>query len=728
MVIESGLDLQGVLTLDEALWVAMSAPVDAFRCDSKFLKFIDSDNNQHIGSDEVKRAIQWLLDQLPDHAAITPEFAGTLQLSSIASTDIGKALVASAKYILTDLEISDQESISLEIIRKFQNVVKTRPLNGDGVLSLNAATVSKLPQMRACIADAVIATGGTEDADGTIGVSGGQLKDFLSAIPAYLDWLKLAEIPAEQSKTAIMPLGADTPALYALLQENAEVVEHFYKLCRLLSFDGRLLSKSLSTDGLVGAFDPASPAEVDAYIKSLPLSQANPDGALPLDLALINPLYRAWWNDLTTKLLKPILGEDIAVLTEESWGKVKAVFNAYSAYLANKQGAIVEKIPLERLHNYLAVPELAAEGHDLTIRDQKVADTLKAAGEVERLLLYRLLLIRFVNNFVSFPDLYDPKQNALFEQGALVIDGRWFNVSFPVPVLAAHQAVAKLSNLFVLYVEVEKSPTEKQTVAVPVTTGSKGNLAVGKRGVFFGFNNKEHPAKVVQVIENPVCLREALMAPFTKSWTMIENKIESWSGASEKAFQGAFDKAITPTAAAAAAKPAPTNPMPGAGTGAFLGITVAFAALGSAFAFISKTIASMSATAIWISVACAIFALILPISLLAILKLRRQDLSSLLEGSNWAINARMRLSNSHRRYFSRNGIFPKNAEGIPRKRLIKFLLTLLLLLILAAAGWFAYKNCPCFQKCEPSSAAQTSPDTVAVPAGSPEPTPEAPAE
>jgi hypothetical protein len=714
MVIENGLDLKGVLKLDEALWVAMSAPTEAFNCDPQFLKYIDADSNQQIGSEEVKAAIRWLLDQLPNHAAITAEFNGTLPLSSIADNATGKALVASAQYILTDLGVQDKSTITLENIRQFQNVVKTRPLNGDGVLSLNTATVSNMAEMQSCIADAITATGGTQDIDGTTGVNEAQLNEFLAAIPAYLDWLKMAEIPSGESSTAIMPLGADTPALYALLQENAPQVEYFFKLCRLLSFDARLVDKSLSTDGTLGTFDPANPDEVDAYMQSLPLAQANPAGRLPLDPTLINPVYRAWWSNLSNRLLKPVLGDEIKAVNESDWNMVVAVFASYRAYLADKKGAIVEKIPVERLRLYQSLPGLAEEGHALARRDQQVADTMKAAAEVERLLLYRSLLIRFVNNFVSFPDLYNPRQRALFEQGALVIDGRWFNVAFPVLALAAHQAVAKLSNLFVLYVEVEKSPDSKITVAVPVTTGSKGNLAVGKRGIFFDLNQKEYPAKVVQVIENPVCLREALIAPFSKAWGMIEKKIESWSSASEKTFQGAFEKALTPPAVPPGAPPpaAPAAaPAAAANPNAFLGVTVAFAALGSAFAFISKTVASMSALAIWISVGCAVLALILPISLLAILKLRRQDLSTLLEGSNWAINARMRLSNKHRRYFSRVGIFPANAVGTPR-HILKYLLLLLLLLILGTGVWFAYRNWPSRQPEKNSQEIQVAPETT----------------
>jgi hypothetical protein len=682
MQIENGFDLKEVLSLDEAIWVAMSAPLDAFQCDAKFLKFVDADSNGSIGSEEMKQAISWLLKQLPDHASITEKFDGKIRLSEIAADNpVGKALVDSANYILKDLAIEDREHISLETIRKFQDIVKNRPLNGDGVLSLNAATASRLPMMKDFLTDAIAATGGVPDIDGTQGVSEAQCDQFLDAIPEYLNWSKLSEIPEGETRSDIMSLGADTPALHTLLNEHAAAVEHFFKLCRLLSFDPRLASKALSPEGKVVDFDAANETEVDSYMQSLPLAQPNPEGMLPLDAQKINPVFRAWWRQVVDKIIRPELPDSGDCLDAATWDKAKAIFNAYAAYLADKKGAVAESVPAANLQRYLECEDLRQAAHDLTVRDKAVAETLKAAGEVERLLLYRIWLLRLVNNFVSFPELYTPAQRALFERGSLVIDGRWFNLAFPVSDLAAHQAQAKLSSLFVLYVEVARSDSDKMLVAVPVTTGSKGNLAIGKRGVFFDLNKQEFPALVVQLIENPVCLAEALVAPFSKAWSMTEQKIETWSSSSEKAFHGKFDKAITPPAPDAAPAAAPAQPA--AGAGAFLGISVAFAALGTSFAFISKTIAGMSATAIWVSLICGILALMFPISLLAILKLRRQDLSSLLEGSGWAINSRMRLNNRHRRQFSRLGIYPKDAIGTPRKRGFTILLIIVLLILLA---------------------------------------------
>ena len=93
----------------------------------------------------------------------------------------------------------------------------------------------------------------------------------------------------------------------------------------------------------------------------------------------------------------------------------------------------------------------------------------------------------------------------------------------------------------------------------------------------------------------------------------------------------------------------------------------------------------MSTLAILISLLAVILILLAPIALLAILKLRRQDLSSLLEGNGWAINSRMRLTRKQRKAFSRGGRFPKDAEGTPRKRICR-IITWFIIIVLITAG------------------------------------------
>ncbi|NMA40232.1 MAG: hypothetical protein GX937_08630 [Lentisphaerae bacterium] len=691
MAVDNGRDLEEVLRLDEALWAATSAPANVFFCDPLFIQHLDVEGKGRVTSADLKQAIRWFLLQLPDRDSITPEFDGNLPLDAIAKdTETGQALRNSALYILKELEVADAKTISLAQIRTFLSTVQARALNGDGVLSMKSA--GDREDIKNLITHVVTATGGSQDLDGSIGMGDKELKDFLAAIPLYLEWLDRGAIPAGQDKTEIMPLGANTPALAALLKTNASRVEQFFQLSRLLQFDSRLQSKALAPDTRVAEFDPANQSEVEAYANSLPLAPPSPEAAIPLDPMQINPVFRVWWHDVTEKIILPLLGPGLTAITQNEWNAVKATFAPYEAYLASKKGNIVEKLPPDILRSYLNSPELFDDVQKLLAADKAVADTLTAAKAVEKLLLFRTYLLRFANNFVNFSELYGDKGNAMFESGSMVIDGRWFHVSLQVDNVAAHQALAKSSLMFIMYVEVQKSATEKISVVVPVTTGSRGNLVVGKRGVFFDLKGVDYDAKIVQVIENPVCIREALIAPFARLWGIVESKIEAWSGAAEKGLQQTFTKAITP-GAAPAPPPAPVKTADGKmNSGAFLGASVAVAALGSALAFITKTVASMSALQIWITVICAILAVVFPISLMAAIKLSRQDLSALLEGCGWAINLRMRLDAKLRMQFTNFGVYPKDAEGTPKRHWLKATLISLAIIVLISLASYGYNH------------------------------------
>lgn len=97
-----------------------------------------------------------------------------------------------------------------------------------------------------------------------------------------------------------------------------------------------------------------------------------------------------------------------------------------------------------------------------------------------------------------------------------------------------------------------------------------------------------------------------------------------------------------------------------------MGAGVAVAALGSALAYITKTLAQTHWLAIVIGVLAAILLVMLPTLIVASLKLRRRDLSAILEGSGWAINARMRLTTKQGRFFTERPRYPARASGIFR--------------------------------------------------------------
>ncbi|MDP6439576.1 MAG: hypothetical protein QGH74_08085, partial [Candidatus Brocadiia bacterium] len=585
LAIESAGDLQDVLDLPEALWAATSAPAGTFRCDPRFLALVDVDANGRLYTFEIKLAIEWLLQRLVDRS-LAANGADVLPLNAIRSDDEeGRAIHDSARFVLESLGEKDAQSISLDQVRAFTAQVKERPLNGSGVIRPEAAPDSDTEQF---IADATACTGGTEDPSGARGVTEEQLSEFVEAVRAHLDWRARAEIPAGEDSTQLMPLGARTPGAYGVYSAHATEVDRFFELSHALRYEPRTAPH---IEGPLDGLDAAEPDSVQEYLQRAPMCHPTADGALPLQEDAVNPAYREWVGALKESVLATILGGVSETLPENQWREIKSALAPYEAYLKDKQGGAVEGLAVEQLTSYRDGPCLG-KANELVAMDRNVAAMLAAVGELERLLLYQQHLMELVNNFVSFPRLYAADRRALFETGSAVIDGRRFTFAVRVENRAAHSAIAKTSDIFILYLDVTaKVGGEKFCVAVPATWGTKGNLAVGKQGVFFDIDGKEYDAKVVQMIENPICLDEALVAPFVRLWGFVTNKVEGLYTAAEKKLQARLEKAGT------ALGRQPAAPQPGAAgspASMLLSVSVAIAALGSAFAFITKTLSGVS--------------------------------------------------------------------------------------------------------------------------------------
>lgn len=668
LCIETAEDLDHVLELDESLWVATSAPVAAFRCDPKLLTVLDADANGRLSSDEIKAAIRWLSARLADRSQLAA-CVDCLPLSAInAATPEGQALLTSARYVLKTLGQESADAITLAQVREFLATVQARPLNGDGIIVPEAAEDAELAGF---VNDVLATVQGGKDVSGRNGISEQHVAAFMKAVPAYLEWRRGLDIPAGESVTALMPLGPETVQLYGLYREHADKVELFFRLCRVLRFDPRSASRVAGPEANLQTLDPVKQELVEAYLQGLPLAPPNVDGKLPLDEDAVNPLYRHWIRALRTQLLPRVLESVPDAISARDWRCVSDCLAAHDAYVKGKQGGAVESLPIEKLQRYQQEPRFGQEVRELIEADKAVAGLLTGIAQVEKLLLLHQHLLRLLNNLVSFPELYRTDDRALFEMGSMVMDGRWFNMAIPVTDIAGHSAVAKNSNLFVMYLEITGTANEKFNVVVPVTSGTKGNLANGKRGVFFDTKKKEYDARVIQVIENPVSLQEALAAPFVRLWRLAEGKIESWSGSAEKQLQAEFTQTLSTAAQPAASGPPDGKASAMEARGMFMGLGLTVAAMGSAFAFITKTFSAMQFRHLLYGLSCAAVVVMLPITLIAILKLRRQDLSPLLEGCGWAVNARMRLNRDQRRFFTRVEPYPADAVGTPQRHWLR---------------------------------------------------------
>jgi hypothetical protein len=298
----------------------------------------------------------------------------------------------------------------------------------------------------------------------------------------------------------------------------------------------------------------------------------------------------------------------------------------------------------------------------LCIDDLALNETLARVGDLERLILNQRWLLTFANNFVAMPDLYAATGKALFEQGTLIMAGREFKLSVLVTDRAAHALMAGESSMFILYCQILGASGGPLEVAVPVTSGTSRNLFVGKRGIFRGLDGNEYDAVVTQIVTQPVSLFEAIYMPFVRIGRFISSRIEQWS----KGAGGDFDKKLSETAdqakqavASASASPSvrPADGKPAAATatatagapgGQFgqilMGGGIAFAAIGSAFAFILSQVSALTPMQ-WVWGVLGLLAILaLPSAAFAYIKIYNRNLAVLLEASGWAMNDRLRLT------------------------------------------------------------------------------------
>jgi len=671
--------------LDEAHWVATGAPVRGLAADATFLRLLDADGDGRITAADVKGAIRWVLRVLRDCRGLEAG-SSTLRLDAVDADDAEGARIArSAEKMLHRLGQGGAGEIALEQIRQIKARVEGSSVSEAGVVLPEAAC----DDVRAFLADVIATVGGVPHPGGGSGVDADRLGEFFTQARAHLDWRARGELGEGQSASPVMPLGADTPAAFAVYAALRDKLDEYFAQCEAVAFDGRAAGRVGVRDEQLQALELASPRAVEEFLLAAPLARPRADGVLDLREG-VNPAYAGPLGRLREEVLPRVLGEAGRSLSGAQWRQVREFFAAHEAWLAARAGGDVEPLGPEKLARYL-------DGHYRAAVEALIADSARTAFDLdnirltEKAALYQAHLLELANNFVSFPHLYDPARRALFETGTLVMDGRRLNLAVRVDDRNQHAAVARSGNMYVLYVEVSPAGEPKFEVAVPVTAGGRGNLCAGKRGVLQDVRGREHPACVVQVIENPISVGEAFAAPFQRIARLLTGKIEAMTASAEKDLDAATATAFEEVKEGAPPRPAPAQGRGLLAGGLVMGGGVAVAALGSALAFITKTLADVEVWKIVLGVALAALAVILPTSLLALVKLRRRDLSAILEGSGWAINARMRLTRRQRRYFTHRPRYPRGSRGLWRGWLWAVVIVAALAVAGAVGAYFRWR-------------------------------------
>jgi len=651
--IQNAQDLEKILALDVTHWAATSIPIHSLNCDHVFASFVDTDQNGRIRTDEVKAAIAWLFRFHANRSRLS-EYTDVLRLCDIDNSHPeGQKLRASAELILTNLNSPDAQNINLAQVRDVQNIMASAANNGDGIISPDAPSDSALAQFMTSVMQTV---GSVLDASGKPGISQEQLDAFFREAESYLAWKEAGETPKGNDLTEIMPWGIETPEAFECITSLEEKIEQYFAQCVMVKFDERALDQMKLRQKEFEEIDFTDKSIMEARVKDAPLAVPNPDGILDLN-AMINPLYAESLLNLHEKVLKRALGNTVKQLNQKQWDMVKNVFAAYREWLKNEQGSKVRQLSTDHLRDYLhgSYKERMSK---LIANDLAVADDLNQIHNLEKLILYQRWLLELTNNFVSFSNLYNPQRHAFFEMGTLVIDGKQVTLTMRIQDRQAHKKIAEKSHMYLLYVEItgcQDKDVKFETVAV-VTSGTAGRLRIGKRGVFFSIDGKEWDAEVVDIVKNPISIWESVIAPFQQFAGFIKKQIDKFT----KSRQTKLDTSLA----------APSTS--GATRDLLLGGGIAIAALGSSFAYVTKALSQVKPVHILLTLLGLVVVVLLPGIIMGICKIRKRDMSVLLEALGWSVNVHMRLNNTLGKLFTHTPPLPESARKDRKDVVVQF--------------------------------------------------------
>ena len=633
--IEDHLDLAEVLELDEALWIATTAPVSTLRADKVFLSLLDSDQDGRLRAEEVKDGIRFLLSHLTDYSGI-PAGSSRLPLTAInRETEVGCRIFTSATKVLKRLESAD-DHIDLAQVRVVLEEVLKGGLDEAGIVLTEAADDEKIAS---CMKDIISSVGGKEHYNGTMGVDRNSMERFFSQCRLYLDWLSEAGEIDGRETTEILPLGAGTAQGYAILQALAQKLTQYFLLCDIKRLNPGLLDRAMAEPEANIALSLLQTEKAKAYLADAPLGFPNKEGIFDVT-GEINPYFSKSVAEFTALVIKPLLGNDTNTLNKQSLEQLHDFFKHYRDWIDRKPVVEVDSLAPASIQKYLENSTYQKTLEDLIDESHKTAFVLENLRELERLLLSQMYLLPLTNSFVSFPHLYNPQKRALFEEGTLIMDGRHFTLAIRVEDREHHIETCRSSNIFLIYCELYGDDGDlKYEIAVPVTSGNRGTIHLNKWGIFNDISGNELHAKVIDLVENPISVAEAIIDPFIRINKSFFSRLEQFSSKAEERLFHREEKKDKK-------KKDETS------VGLFAGGSVALAAVGSSFAFVVKTLSGLTMKTVLIALLIVAAIIAIPAGVAAFYRLSRRDLSTILEGSGWGLNSRMKLTSSQAACFT----------------------------------------------------------------------------
>lgn len=642
---EKAEDFDELECLDQKLWIALSCPTKGLEFDTRTLDLIDTSRDGRIRAPEIIEAVNWACARLRDPAALL-KGEEWLPLSAINENDEeGKQLARSAREILRSLGRTE-EKVCVADTTDTARVFAAMKFNGDGIVPPASADDEATAKLMREIVDCC---GAEVDRAGVAGVSQAKLDLFFAEAQAFSDWQAKAEPPHDAQITAAA--GAWEPI-------RAKVDDYFTRV-RLAGFDARALNVLNRQEADYAALASKDFSAAAHELAGFPIARIEAGKALPLRQG-INPA----WSDAVEKFrgaIIPLLGERNE-LAQADWASFSEKMRAFVDWRNAKAGALVEKLGLERVREILAGPGKANIAA-LLQKDKALEPEMNAIAAVDRLARYHRDLHRLLRNFVSFAEFYSGNSQAIFQAGRLYLDGRSCDLAVRVADVAKHAALATLSRTYLAYCEcMRRGGTDKITIAAAFTAGDADNLMIGRNGLFYDRLGQDWDATIIRIIEHPISLGQAAVAPYKRIARMIGDQIEKFAASRDKAVTDQAASGISQSAAAAAQKASQT-PAPPAGAppaaaapkqpapfdaarfaGIFAAIGLAVGALGTAVASVVTGFLKLPGWQMPLALLGVFVVISGPSVLLAWLKLRQRNLGPILDACGWAVNGRVKIN------------------------------------------------------------------------------------
>lgn len=625
--IDCGEDIAHLDELDQKLWTTLSCPITGLEIDDKTMLMLDTNGDGRIHVNEVIAAAKWLTSVIKNPDVLTRR-EDTFRLSDFnQDNEEGKKLYDTAMHIVENLEHGKDIITVADVSDSLAIFAKTR-FNGDGIITANSTDDDGLKAIIGNIAGMV---GSATDRSGDPGVNTDHIEKFYADLADFTAWKEAGEA----GKDDIFVYGDNTAAATAAIDTIKTKLDDYFMRCKLAAFDaGSTTALDVST-AKIGEISNKNLSECNDEISTYPLTHVNAEMKLMLN-AGINPAWKAAFNNLKT-LVFDVEYPDAEFITEEQWDAVQAKVGAYRAYMAAKKGDNVEGLGYDAAKALLD-NNRKAELLEIVAQDLALESTANSIDTINKFMhLYRDFFT-VLKNFVTFSDFYSRDKKAVFQAGTLYIDQRSCDLCIKVTDMGKQTAGAGLSNMYIVYCDCTcKSKPAKMTIGAVITDGDIGNIRVGKNAIFYDREGLDWDATVTSIIDNPISVRQAFWSPYRKLGEFIEKTINKNAEAKDAEVMGNLTAKVEGTAGAAPKQPFDMTKY----VSMFAMVGVAVGAVGGALALLVNSVKGLHWWQ-WIAIIAGVMLVISgPAMIKAWLKLRKRNLSPLLNANGWAVNAKV---------------------------------------------------------------------------------------